>query len=63
MPLGEFVLNIGLAYTEQYEMVLNTNRKNVHHTNLHPSIHPSPPVPDVLPDACGLGGLLVKNVP
>jgi hypothetical protein len=21
MPLGEFVLNIGLAYTEQYEMM------------------------------------------
>ena len=33
-------------------------RKNVHHTNLHPSVHPSPPVPDVLPDASNICTLL-----
>jgi len=31
-------------------MVLNANSKNVHHTNLYPSVHPSPRVPDVLPE-------------
>ena len=29
-------------------------------TNFHPSFHPSPPVPDVLPDASNSTTLLIK---
>jgi hypothetical protein len=35
-------------------------RKNVHQTNLHPSIHPSPPVSDVLPDEFAISTLLIN---
>jgi len=31
-----------------------------HHANLHPCSHPSPPVPDVFPNASNICTLLIK---
>jgi hypothetical protein len=45
----------GAAYS-----TLMMNNKNIHPTYLHPSSHPSTPVPDVLPDASVVCTLLIK---
>ena len=39
---------------------LRAYNKSVYDTYLNPSYHPSPPVPDVLPDASMVSTLLIK---
>ena len=38
------------------------NKRNINHTYLNPSSHPSPPVPDVLPNASNSSTLLIKLI-
>ena len=58
---GESV-RIDIQITSQWAVssTVKVDNKSVYDTYLHPSSHPSPPGPDVLPDAFNSSTLLIK---
>ena len=55
-------VRIDIQITSQWAVssTVKVDNKSVYDTNLHPSSHPSPPAPDVFPNASMVSTLLIK---